>query len=221
MQITHEEARKLIQFNADNALNSQEKADLSAHIEKCIECHAYADEIKEVESILLPVMKRQWNTQPIPLSIGTIYARRNNTIRMGMILTTRTLAVGAVLVAFIFSVWQFTVSGAGEASPIPMSVPPVPTPSTQSTGTKITFQNCAGIPYTIQENDTLESIAYQFATSKQELMAANNLQTESINTGMELVVPVCHFTPTGTIHPATLTTTYTPSISPTTFTPDG
>jgi LysM repeat protein len=221
MQITHEEACTLIQFNADNALNPQEKVDLSAHIKECMECRTYADEIKEVENILLPVMTRLWNIQPIPLSIGTIYARRNATIRMSMILATRKLAIGAILLAFIFSVWQFTVSGTGESSPVPMGVPPVPTPSTQSTSTKITFHNCTGVLYTVQENDTLESIAYQFTTSKQELMAANNLQTESINTGMELIVPVCHFTPTGTIHPATLTTTYTPSISPTTFTPDG
>lgn len=221
MQITHEEARTLIQFNADNALNSQEKVDLSAHIEECMECRAYADEIKEVENILLPVMTRQWNIQPIPLSIGTIYAKRNATIRTSMILATRMLAIGAVLLAFIFSVWQFTVSGAGEASPVPMSVPPVPTPSTQSTSTKITFQNCAAVLYTVQENDTLESIAYQFTTSREDLMAANHLNTEMVSIGMELIVPDCHFTPTGTIHPATLTTTYTPSISPTTFTPDG
>jgi LysM repeat protein len=186
-----------------------------------MECRTYTAEIKEGENILLPVMIRQWNIQPIPLSIGTIYAKRNVTIRTSMILATRILAIGAVSLAFIFSVWQFTVSGAGEASPVPVSVPPVPTPSTQSTSTKITIQNCTGVLYSVQKNDTLESIAYQFTTSKQELMTANNLQTESINTGMELIVPVCHFTPTGTIHPATLTTTYTPSISPTTFTPDG
>ncbi|HET9910563.1 MAG TPA: LysM peptidoglycan-binding domain-containing protein [Anaerolineales bacterium] len=221
MQITHEEARKLIQFDADDALNSQEKVNLYAHIEGCIECRAYANDIKEVESILLPVMRRQWNIRPIPLSMGTVYAKRNDTIRMSMILATRTIAIGTVLLAFIFSVWQFTVSGAGESSPVPMSVPPIPTPSTQSTSTKITVQDCTGVLYTIQENDTLESIAYQFSTSREDLMAANHLNTETVSIGMELIVPICNLTPTGTIRPATLTTTYTPSISPTTFTPDG
>jgi LysM repeat protein len=221
MQITHEEARKLIQFNADNALKSQEKVNLSAHIEECIECRTYVDEIKEVESILLPVMTRQWNIQPIPLSIGTIYAKRNATIRTSMILATRTAAIGVVLLAFMFSVWQFSVSDGGGSSRLPVSVPPVPTPSTQSTSTRITFKSCDGMLYTVQEKDTLESIAHQFTTSAEELMTANNMKTKIVNTDMKLIVPICNFTPTGTIHPATLTTTYTPSMNPTTFTPDG
>ncbi len=221
MQITHAKAHKLIQFALDDALNFQERTTLSAHLEDCIECRAYADKIKEVESILLQVMKKQWNLRPIPLPIGTIRAKRNSKIQASIILATRTAAIGVVLLAFIFSIWQFTGSGGSTASSLSVSVPPVPTPSTQSTSTKTMFQNCAGMLYTIQENDTLESIAYRFSTSKEDLIAANNMKTETVNAGMEIIVPICKFTPTGNIHPTTLTTTYTPSISPITFTPDG
>lgn len=222
MQITHEKAHKLIQFNADNALNSQEKLVLSAHLQDCIECRNYAKEITEVESVLLPVMKRQWNIQPIPLSIATIQRKRISKIQASAILATRIVAIGAVLLGFIFSVWQFTMSGGGESTPLPASVLPVPTPLTQSTSTKITLPNCDGMLYIVQKNDTLESIAYQFATSREDLMAANNIQTEAIDTGMELLIPVCNFTPTGTIHPTILATTYAPSsTNTTTFTPDG
>jgi hypothetical protein len=223
MQITHEEAHKLIQFNLDGALNSQEKITLSTHLQDCIECRAYAKDMKEVESILLPVMRSQWSLQPIPIPIPitTICVKRDSKIQVSVILATRTAAVGVVLVAFIFSVWQFAVSSGGKSNPLPINVPPVPTPSTQSTSTKITFQNCDGMLYTVQENDTLESIAYQFSTSREDLMAANHMKMETVSTGMKLIVPICSFTPTGTIHPATLTITYTPSISPATFTPDG
>lgn len=222
MQITHEETHKLIQFNLDGALNSEEEITLAAHLKDCVECRAYAEEIKEVESILLPVMKRQWSLQPLPLSIDAIQVKRNSkTQNIMMTLVTRAAIIGIALVAFIFSAWQFIGSDGGISNPFPVSVPPIPTPSTQSTSTKIMFQNCDGIRYIVQENDTLESIAHQFSLSKEELMAANNLTTETISTAAELVIPICNFTPTGTTHPTTLTTTYTPSVRPTTFTPDG
>jgi LysM repeat protein len=81
--------------------------------------------------------------------------------------------------------------------------------------------NCAEMLYIVQENDTLEGIAYQFATSREELMAANHMETAMVKTDMELIVPVCNLTPTGTIHPTLLITTYTPSTRPATSTPDG
>lgn len=220
MQITHEEAHKLIQFNIDDALNPREKTKLSAHLQECSKCRGYAEEIKEVESILLPVMKRQWNLQPTPLSVATIQIKRISKIQTSIMLATRTAVVSAVLLGFIFSVWQFTMSGGGASPPVPVSVLPVPTPLTQSTSTRITRSNCAEMLYVVQENDTLEGIAYQFATSKEELMATNHMEAATVKTDMELIVPVCNLTPTGTIRPTILATTYTPSIHPATFTPD-
>lgn len=219
MQITHEAARKLIQFNFDDALNSQEKAVLSTHLKDCIECRAYADEIKEVESILLPAMKRQWNLRPAPLLLEVINAKRNIKIQTNTILAARTIAIGVICLAFIFSMWQFAASGGQEASPMPGGIPQIPTPSAQSTSTKIAFQNCAGTLYIVQGNDTLESIADQFSIPKEEIMAANHMKTEAIQTAMELVIPICNLTPTGTIDPALLTTTYTPSRNPMASTP--
>src|SRR3970040_1561526 len=111
MQITHAEAHKLIQFNADRSLTMQEKITLSIHLKDCLECRTYAAEIKEVESILLSAMRRQWNLQSIPLLIDAISAKRNSRIQTNMILATRTAAIGVVFLAFIFSAWQFTLSG--------------------------------------------------------------------------------------------------------------
>jgi LysM domain-containing protein len=219
MEITHEEARKLIQFNADEALNVQEKVILSAHLKECTACRAYAEEISEVEGTLLPVMKKHWNLQPNPLSIGAIAAKRNSSIQTVIILATRTAAIGVVLLAFVFSAWQLARSGGQETSGLPIGLPPVPTPSIQFTSTKSTAQSCAGILYVVKENDTLESIAHQFSISKQEIMAVNNMESGAVNTAMELTIPICSFTPTGTINPTILGTRYTPSTSPTTSTP--
>lgn len=221
MQITHEEARRLIQFNAEEALDMQEKSTLSTHLKDCIQCRAYAEEIEEVESVLLPVMQSHWNLQPLPLSIDLIRAKRSSRTLINTILTTRTAAIGVVFLAFIFSVWQFALSSGPKLNPAPVGVPPIPTPSTQSTSTKITLQACEDRLYTVQENDTLDSIAYQFSTSKEEIMAANSMKSEAVQASTELVIPICNFTPTGTINPEIIATTYTPSKHATTTTPDG
>jgi hypothetical protein len=214
MQITHEEAHRLIQFNADASLDSREKNILFTHLDHCSECRAYAEEIREVEAILLPVMKQRWNLQPVPLSLGFLNRRRDSKIPANTILAIRSLAISLVFVMFIFGFWQFTLLDRRTAGPSPVGLLPVPTPSIESTSTQISFENCETSNYTVQQNDTLESIADQFSISKEELLAINGLKTEIVNTGTSLMIPVCNFTPTGTVHPATLTTTFTPVINP-------
>jgi hypothetical protein len=221
MQITHEEAHRLIQFNADEALNAEEKMMLARHLQACLECRVFAEGIKEVGSLLLPVMKKRWDLQPLPLSIAAIRGERKSKMDVNIILTTRIAAVSVAFLAFIFGVWQFTLSGGQRSSQMPVGILPVPTPSTQSTSTKLVFQNCEGMLYIVQENDTLESIAYQFVTSKEDIMAANHMKTEIVTTDTELIVPICNFTPTSTIHPTIHATAYTPSQGLTTLTPDG
>lgn len=221
MQITHEEARKLIHLDSDRALNSSQRTTLSAHIQDCARCREYAVEIKEVESILLPVMKRQWSVDPIPLSTHVLFEKNKSGLQSSIFLTTRTALVAFVFVAFVFSAWQFMISRAQTYGTLPVSVLPVPTPSTQSTRTSLATGNCRAIPYTVQSNDTLAKIASQFSLSKKEIMDFNHLKTETVTTATQLLIPVCNFTPTGTLDAVTHTTTYTPFINPRTSTPDG
>jgi len=221
MQITHEEAHRLIQFSLDKVLKPQEKNILQAHLKDCLECRVFAEEIKKVESLLLPIMKRQWNLQPAPLSIISIVENKNSKLQTRILLATRTAIIGIVFAAFVFSAWQFTRSDRQTSNPMPVSVLPIPTPAGQSTSTKISFPNCKEMVYQVQENDTLESIASQFSVSKDKIRSINNLNTESIQAKMELLIPICTSTPTGTLHPSTLTTTFTPLIGPTTSTPGG
>ena len=223
MQITHAEARKLIHFSTDKVLKPQEKNMLQTHLNDCLECRTFAEELKRLENLLLPVMIRHWTLQPAPLRTEVIAnkSKRNSQLQAGIILATRIIMISIVFAAFVFSAWQFTHSGSHIANPMPMSVLPIPTPSGQSTSTKISFQNCEELMYQVQENDTLESIAFQFSVAKDKIMAINNLSTESIKAKKELLIPICTSTPTGTIHPSTLTITFTPLIGPTTSTPGG
>jgi hypothetical protein len=215
MQITHEEARKLIQFNMDKAVKPQEMNALQTHLNDCRECRSFVEELKEVETLLSPAMLKHWNLAPAPLSIAAITYQKKSQLQSSMMLVTRTAIIGIVFAAFVFSAWQFTASNHRSVTPMPVSVLPIPTPSGQSTSTKISLQNCSEILYQVQENDTLESIAAEFSVSKDKLLAINNLGTETINTEMELLIATCGSTPTGTVYPSMLTTTFTPLTSPT------
>ena len=222
MSITHKEAQYLIQRNMEDMLDAQELAALTAHLHGCGECKTYASEIREVTQLLVPLLKRQWKFQPAPLSITALLGRRER-ITTRAFLTMRTAAIGLMFVAFFFSAWQFLVTGAPVSSQIPMGIGPVPTPSLPNTKspTQTTSAMCEMLVYPVQHADTLASIAEQFSTSEDKIVQLNGLKTDAVSPPMELMVPACHFTPTGTFYPVTFTTTYTPRLNATTTTPDG
>lgn len=210
MPITHEEARKLIRSRTDAALEPQQSDALEIHLISCMECSAFAEESKEVEDLLVHAMLRHWNFQPVPLSIEAIIGKERSNLKPFVLMVTRTAIISIVFAAFIFSAWEFSLSRGGNGISMPMSVLPIPTPSGQSTSTKESVPNCEEIIYQIQEHDTLAQIATQFSVSKEQIMAINKLSTETIHARMELLIPICRSTPTGTVHPSTITTTFTP-----------
>jgi LysM repeat protein len=220
MQITHEEARRLIQFNVDDTLNPQEKTVLSTHLQMCFGCRVYAEEINELESTLVPLMKRQWNRRPIPLSITTLKAKRNIKLFSKNILAIRKAIISFIFVAFAVSMWQFMDSGQQLPGLSPIIVSPLPTPSIESTSTTISSKNCEHIRYIVQANDTLSSIADQFSRSKEEIISTNDLKTETINIGMMLMIPACNFTPTSVVKPTMSMTVLSPVISSATSSPE-
>ena len=221
MQITHQEARRLIQFHSDGALNSQEKVVLFAHLKACSECSTYAEEINEVENLLPSIMKRQWDLRPLPFSMDAIHARGKSKAITNNILTIRTAIITVIFAVFTFTAWRFTLSGNQKGNQIPLGIPPAPTPSAQSTSTRIMSENCEFGFYTIQPNDTLTSIAHQFSTTEEQIMTINHMTTATLLPSMELMVPACNFTPTSTVNAVGLTTTYTPTFNSIVSTPDG
>ena len=221
MQITHEEARQLIQFSLDKALRTPQMRTLQSHLEACLECRTFAEELKIMENLLVPAMRQHWNLRPIPLSIAAIRSKGKSNLKTNLVLVTRSVMIAIVFAGFVLSTWQFAISKGRTSTPMPVSVLPIPTPSGQSTSTKIGFQNCQEVIYQVQENDTLESIVTRFSASKDRVMAINNLSTETIHRGIELVIPICNSRPTGTVYPSTVTTTFTPLAGSTTSSPGG
>lgn len=221
MQITHEEAHRLIQFRLDQGLEPHKEKLLQTHLNDCIACRSFSQEIKEMENILVPAMKRHWNLEPAPLSIAGVMENNNSRWSTNTVLTTRTALISLVIVAFVLSAWPFTRSESRTPTPMPISVLPIPTPASQSTSTKISLPDCEERLYQVQGNDTLESIALRFSVPKERIIAINHLSTGRVRTNMDLLIPICASTPTGTFHPSTLTITFTPFNDPTASTPGG
>src|SRR5690349_982637 len=178
MQITHEQARRLIQFDMDQGLKPDEEKLLQMHLNGCIECHSFAEEMKEVDSILLPVMNKHWKLEPQPLPIASIVEKMNSKRQTNILLTMRTTVISIAFVAFVLGTWQFIRSQ--NPTPMPVSILPIPTPSGQLTSTKIRLTNCEEMLYRVQENDTLASIALRFSVSKDQMMAINNMNEETV-----------------------------------------
>lgn len=219
MKITHEEARKLIHFKADNALKPVEQNALLTHLDNCAECQTYANSIQGMEFLLRPILQRKWSQRPTPLSVRAILAKKEHRISQMLFLATRIAVVGIICIGFAVSIWQFTLSGQPTAVPPLPSVPPIPTPSTQFMNTSTVFNQCEGRSYIVQADDTLENIAERFLVSEQDILMLNNLRAGPIQRGWEILIPVCTSTPTGTVN--ALTTTHTPFQNSLTSTPGG
>jgi hypothetical protein len=220
MSLTHEQAHKLIQLDMDRVLSADQAKALSSHLRGCGDCQSYANEMNEVERLLPGVMKSQWNLRPIPLSIPALTGRSRKT-QTATSLTIRTAAISLVFVALFFSAWQFVITGPSVSRQISLSVAPVPTPSAGTAQLTGTTETCEMLLYSVQGSDTLAGIAEQFAVSQDEIMFLNGLKTDLLSTPIQLAIPLCSLTPTGTVHPATFTTTYTPILDPGTSTPEG
>ena len=222
MQITHEQAQRLIQLELDHGLNVQNSTLLVSHLRLCPGCQAYRNEMNELQDLLSPLLKRKWATQPVPLSIPSLL-ESNRKISIGHLLTIRSTAVSLMILAMFFTVWQFMFSSPMNARPVPLA-PPIPTPASQTAravSLTVTSQNCEMIFYSVQRGDTIVGIAEKFSTTEEEIRRANHLAQSSLDSGMQLLIPVCSPTPTGTFQAAAFTSTITPFLQPRLSTPGG
>lgn len=217
MQITHDEARRLIQYDLDRALNSEKQRVLTAHLQKCEACRAHAVDMNNVENILRDVMQKHWNQPPLPLSMDSI---KIHTKSINALFAWRLSLVSVAMITLLFLIWGFKLAAFNSTDQLPLSVLPVPTPSVQSTtasAISAISTKCDSVIYEVQDFDTLDDIADQFLVSKEEIIAFNNMRTDMIYKSMELFIPQCNIGPTDTLH--TPTTTLTPNIRLTIFTP--
>lgn len=222
-QITHEEARGLIQRKADKLLDAEKRESLNLHLNGCADCNAYAAEVNDLESALRRVMQNQWKSSPAPLDVHLIINRAQGKPTFGFKFNDTAVRTAASVIVFMIAIigfWKISTTQPAITPGMSVSAMPIPTPSVFQTITHISSQGCHSVPYQVQPNDTLESIAGQFSVSKEDIMAFNNMQTDVIVTSMQIKIPLCNSTPTGTIRAPTTAITSTPQLETLTYTPD-
>jgi hypothetical protein len=199
MQITHAEAHKLIQFNLDRALNLENQKMLFAHLQECASCRAYADGMLNVDNTLRLLINKQWQFHPLPLSIGSIRSKKNP----HPLFQLRTALVSIFLVVFSFFIWELTTmyDSSGQTA---SNILPVPTPSIQISTASIEAPKCKWSLHKVDRLDTLETLAYQYSVSKEDIMIFNNMSSDVIYESMEIKIPQCDATPTATANLPTM-----------------
>jgi len=217
MQITHQEARHLIQLRADNMLIASEKESLNNHLKACVECADYANEIQGMEAILRITMQKHWNEHYLPLPTTEIKERLFPIRNWLESLTTRSALAGFTVLFFVFAILQLTTTRNDGHSSLTVGVSVIPTPSLRFTGTQRNLGSCQMITYAVHQDDTLESLARKFMVSEDVITEINHLQPHALRLPERLLIPACELTPTGTSHPPEFTNT--PSLEPVTYTP--
>ena len=75
---------------------------------------------------------------------------------------------------------------------IPQPTPtPTPLPTATLNPAEATEAACDKFPYTVQENDTLSSIALNFNVTMQSIRDFNGLVSETVRLGQQLQIPLC------------------------------
>jgi hypothetical protein len=219
VQIPHEEARRLINLNADRHMEADKYSVLNAHLNDCSECRGYADELLKVENVLRG-LGQKFNRHPTPSFTDQILVRSRSSsfLLADKITILRAAAAVLVFAGIFFGLWQFSIFNSTSAAETYTAVP-LPTPSTYLTSTNTLPSDCEHVPYQIREGDTLESIAEQFSVPKNMIMEFNDMQEEGMQPPMLVRIPLCARTPTITIYPPNTTITITPQFEPITPTP--
>lgn len=218
MQITHQEARQLIQRRADQPLDASNREMLNLHLRGCTVCAEYANEIQETEATLRITLRKQWDVRLLPLEVMDIRVKITPNSRPVDYMATRSALLGMAVLVFFFVFWQFTSTNNGLRNSAPIGVPVIPTPSLPLTSTQNNFDNCRMVQYAVQQNDTVESLSLRFLVSEQAIRDFNNLAADVDTLPVLLLIPACELTPTGTTNPPT-STTNTPSLEFITYTP--
>jgi len=96
----------------------------------------------------------------------------------------------------------------GQKLKIPYPTPTIPPPATNTAlPVDATKQACETVPITVQENDTLSTIALNYAVPQDAIKTFNGKTTDNVFIGENLLVPLCMRaatpgpTPTATIPP--------------------
>jgi LysM repeat protein len=116
------------------------------------------------------------------------------------------VSVQSIIIQNQLSSQCFVSVGQALKIPYPTSTPAPPPTAIPNEATQ-TAQACEKVPYTVQENDTLSSISFNYNVPQDAIKFYNGLSTDSVFIGQSLLIPLCERfatpgpTPTATLPP--------------------
>jgi len=124
----------------------------------------------------------------------------------GIIAANFSISVQSIIVLNQLSSECFVSIGQDLKIPYPTSTPAPPPTDIPNEATQ-TAQACEKVPYTVQENDSLSSIAFNYNVPQDAIKFYNGLSTDRVLIGQTLLIPLCERfatpgpTPTATLPP--------------------
>lgn len=123
-----------------------------------------------------------------------------------LIATNFGISVQSIILLNQLSAQCFVSVGQALKIPYPTSTPAPPPTDVPNEATQ-TAQACDKISYTVQENDTLSSISFNYNVPQDAIKFYNGLSTDAVFLGQPLIIPLCERfatpgpTPTATLPP--------------------
>ncbi len=131
---------------------------------------------------------------PTPIPTETPLPPFDYTVRDGdtclLIATNFGISVQSIIVANQLSAQCFVSVGQALKIPYPTSTPAPPPTEVPNEATQ-TAQACEKVPYTVQENDTLSSISFNYNVPQDAIKFYNGLPTDNVLIGQTILIPLC------------------------------
>jgi LysM repeat protein len=124
----------------------------------------------------------------------------------GVIAANFSISVQSIVIQNQLSSECFVSVGQILKIPYPTSTPAPPPTDIPNEATQ-TAQACEKVPYTVQENDTLSSISFNYNVPQDAIKFYNGLPTDNVLIGQTILIPLCERfatpgpTPTATLPP--------------------
>lgn len=178
-RLTHQQAQRLLHAKTDHALSTKETAVLQTHLTTCLVCQNYAMELTTLENRIRRVLHAHWPpSRPItdPLIAVQTYSRKTHmnqpSLRFAGTLLTAVLLLLTLTGILTFLLPELSSLPTSQLTTTPEITAPNPTPlrPEENTPPEIAQQ------YTVQNDDTLWSIAEAFGLQPETILWANEMQ---------------------------------------------
>ena len=147
---------------------------------------------------------------PLPVPTATTQPPFDYTVKSGdtcgIIAANFGISVQSIIILNQLSSQCFVSIGQPLKIPYPTSTPAPPPTDIPNEATQ-TAQACEKVPYTVQANDTLSTISFNYNVPQDAIKFYNGLPTDNVLIGQTLLIPLCERfatpgpTPTATLPP--------------------